>query len=112
MIKPILDNDDIVVEGEMLVGDKIHGLCCSGYDWEVSAILDSVWGNCSNPNCPAYDMTIGPDDHYRGVSHKDVFDIAEWMIGQLPCDHKTATVISDTEAVCTWGCGQTIAINR
>lgn len=29
-----------------------------------------------------------------------------------PCDHKTASVISDAEAVCTWGCGQTIAINR
>ena len=57
-----------------------NGMCCPGHEWEVSAILDSVWGNCSNPDCPAYDMTIGPDDHYRGVSYKDVYDIAEWML--------------------------------
>lgn len=112
MIKPSIINDDIGIEGEMQVGDKVMGMCCPGHEWEVSAILDSVWGNCSNPDCPAYDMSIGADDHYRGVSYKDVYSIAEWMIDHLPCDHKTAEVISDTEAICTWGCGQTIAINR
>ncbi len=64
----------------MLVGDKILGMCCPGHEWEVSAILDSVWGNCSNSDCPAYNTSIGPDDYYRGVSHKDVYDIAEWML--------------------------------
>lgn len=80
MIEPSIANNEIIIEGEMLIGDKIPDFCCPGYEWEVSAILDSVWGNCSNPDCPAYDMSIGPDDHYRGVSHKDVFDIAEWML--------------------------------
>ncbi len=28
------------------------------------------------------------------------------------CDHKTATVINDTEAVCTWGCGQTVRLGQ
>lgn len=80
MIIPSIVNDEIVIEGEMQEGDRIPGLCCAGYDWVVSTILSSVWGNCDNPNCPAYDMNIGPEDHYRGVSYKDVYDIAEWIL--------------------------------
>ena len=112
MIIPKLVNDDIIIEGEMQVGEKINGLCCAGFDWEVSAIFDSVWGNCANPDCPAYNADLGKEnDPYGGVSHKDIYDIADWMIDH-PCDHKTATVISGTESVCTWGCGQTVQLGQ
>lgn len=80
MITPKLVNDDIVIEGEMQVGDKILGLCCSGFDWEVSAIIVDVWGNCTNPDCPNHNDELGRNDPYHGVSHKDVWDIADWML--------------------------------
>lgn len=74
MITPQIVNDDIVINGEMHVGDKVPGLCCPGFDWEVSAIFSDVWGNCTNPNCPV------SSDPYKGVSHKDIYDIADWML--------------------------------
>ena len=81
MIKPTIVNDDIVIEGEIVVGEKINGLCCPGFDWEVSAILSSVWGNCVNPDCPEYNHELGKEnDPYGGVSQKDIDDIADWMI--------------------------------
>lgn len=81
MIVPKLVNDEIIVEGEMRIGDKVSGLCCQGFDWVVATILVDVWGVCQNPDCPDYNHDMTPeDDPYRGASHRDVYDITDWVL--------------------------------
>ena len=81
MITPKLVNDDIVIEGEMQVDDRVPNLCCQGFDWVVATTIIDVWGVCQNPDCHDYQKNMKPeDDPYRGVSHWDVRDLAEWML--------------------------------
>lgn len=81
-VTEVSPSEPLVISGQMQVGEKVPDFCCDGFDWEVSAVLDSIWGNCSNPDCPNYQADIGPTDMYRGVSYTDVGDLAEWLINQ------------------------------
>jgi len=31
--------------------DIYPSFCCAGWNWEVSAVLETIWGICGNPNC-------------------------------------------------------------
>lgn len=83
MIVPKLVGNDIEIEGEMKLGDKVPNLCCQGFDWVVSGVHVDVWGICQNPDCPIcnQDMTTD-DDQYKGISYRDEEAIAEHILVQ------------------------------
>lgn len=84
MITYKIKNEELVIEGEMKQGEKVNGICCKSFDWEVSLVFRfpdndpnyfSVWGTCENPNCP-----IEPNNHYHGVSNRLQEDIALYLL--------------------------------
>lgn len=84
MITYRIENEELIIEGEMKPGEKINGICCSGFDWEVSLVFRfpdndpggmSVWGACDNPNCPVEDGT-----HYHRISNNSQETIALHLI--------------------------------
>lgn len=71
------------------VGDIYPGLCCAGYNWEVSLIFpgsipayNSIWGTCSNPACTGKDGT--GTEHYQGVSNWLQEDFEERLASAEP----------------------------
>ena len=80
------EHDEIVITGEMAEDDVVQNYCCAGFAWEVAYIhkLDaawtSIWGICANPECPNYQVDVGPTDMYRGVSNVSVESLAEWLL--------------------------------
>lgn len=87
MITVTLNEDNSLnITGQMQVGEVVPNRCCQGFDWTVAHIFPndepewtSLWGGCSNPDCPNYQKSIGPTDHMRGVSNVLVCDLAEWL---------------------------------
>ena len=64
---------------------------------EIATLLDSISQD---------------SEEYAAVEAEAEKHFQLWLNSSQPCDHKTANVISDTEAVCTWGCGHTIKLGQ
>lgn len=82
MLTATKNDNEVIWQGQVEIGDLYPSYCCPGFDWEVLIIFPdknpnyiSIWGGCHNPNCPDWDGT--PDDHYRGVSSILQEDLAE-----------------------------------
>lgn len=84
MITCKIENNKLIIEGEMKQGEKVNGLCCKGFDWEVSTIFPDndpdcilIYGFCYNPdNCPNY------DEHplFDGVSSIEQLELALYLV--------------------------------
>ena len=81
MITAELSKNELIITGKMKEGDKVHGLCCSGYDWECLFVIISACGFCHNPDCNAGVYDDG-DATYRGVSSWCYEDIADFLLGE------------------------------
>ena len=71
MITATIENNELITTGLPIVDENYPGFCCAGFDYIIVIVnpeypLESVWGCCQNPDCPA-----GVDDGndlYRGAS--------------------------------------------
>ncbi len=98
MLKARIDGDELVTQGELVVGDMYFGFCCEGHAWEVVMIpvstnfgmvqlsdetkWQSVWGVCHNPECPVVDESFNErpeEDPYRGVTNHCFEDFVEQL---------------------------------
>ena len=84
MITYRIENEELIIVGEMKEGEKVNGICCPGFDWEVSLVFRfpdndpggmSVWGACDNNNCP---VEVGT--HYHTISNRLQEDIALYLL--------------------------------
>jgi hypothetical protein len=82
MIAYRIENEKLFIDSEMKEGEKISGLCCTSFNWEVLLTFPdnnpayiSVWGTCDNPNCP---IEVGT--HYHTISNRLQEDIALYLL--------------------------------
>lgn len=66
------------------VGENYPGFCCEEFDYEIRWIFPdksinylSIWGVCSNPDCPVHYAEPPEDDMYRGVTSYLLEDFEE-----------------------------------
>ena len=81
----INDDETLQIDGEILAGEKINGLCCDGFDSVVvkvfpdpELIYHSVWYGCDSPSHDGARET----DMYAGIGSDTVEDIALFLIGE------------------------------
>ena len=84
--------DQITIEGMTIEADQIyHSFCCAGFDYRIAIVFpytESIWGVCSNPDCPNFHPDFGEDDPYRGVTSWSPDDFLDMLADGIPSAEK------------------------
>jgi len=69
----VIDNEIFHIDNSKVeINDIYPSFCCEGFNWEVSFMLETIWGVCGNPEC-----TNGIDGD--GLSNHLIDDIYEYL---------------------------------